>query len=125
MGNRTRWGYPESVIALKEFILTSENAIKGNDQKVVEFEISVHQCFEQVIRDAELNKQDGNNGPMKELRSQGEIISRLKKVRKVCFVFEGVVRKVNALQPNGEPTEEDIMNATTAVYNNCGNLKVI
>ena len=45
------------------------------------------------------------------------VISRFKKVRKLSLVFEAVIRRVKACKPTVGPTDEDVVNAATAIYN--------
>ena len=118
MGAGTGWPTQESVFACKVYICTSKDSIKGNGRKLDDFERLFHKTFEQLMHDAVLYDPDSTDGRKSELRSHVAVISRFKKVRKLPWVFDGFIRRVKVCKPTGGPTEEDIVNAATAIYNN-------
>ena len=117
MGAGTGWPTQGSVFACKAYIRTSKYSIKGNGRKLDDFERLVHKTFEKLMHDAGLYDPESTDESKSELRSQVAVISRFKKVRKLSLVFEGLIRRVKACKPTGGPTEEDIVNAATAIYN--------
>lgn len=93
-----------------------EGFYQGNGRKLHDFERLVRKKFEQLMGDAGLYDTETTDGSKSELSSQVTAISRFKKVRKLSEVFEGVIEQVKTCQPIGGPTEEDIVNAATAIY---------
>eukprot|EP00173_Palmaria_palmata_P000808 Plantae.Rhodophyta-Palmaria_palmata.ctg14079.p1 GENE.Plantae.Rhodophyta-Palmaria_palmata.ctg14079~~Plantae.Rhodophyta-Palmaria_palmata.ctg14079.p1 ORF type:complete len:321 (+),score=54.91 Plantae.Rhodophyta-Palmaria_palmata.ctg14079:28-963(+) len=120
MGAGKGWSELESLLACKAFVRVSEDPVVGNGRKFSQLVKAVQSHYETLVRDRleadDVGKSIGNT--LCEVVRTGEaIIKRYKKIRKACLEFEGCIKQVWTLKPTGDPTNDDVERAATAVLN--------
>lgn len=122
MGAGKNWASIESLFACKAFVRVSEDPVRGNGRKYEVFASQVLAAYEVLTRDfldtdnrRELDKAALMSASA--TRTGDAIIQRYKRVRKTCLEFEACVQQIRACKPTGDPTEEDVSRAATAVLN--------
>lgn len=110
----------ESLLACKAFVRASEDPVRGNGRKYADFAAEVLAAYKASASDHldSDTMSEADRTALTTLPRTGEaIVQRHKKVRRSCMDFEGSMRQVLACKPTGDPSEDDLCRAATAVYN--------
>lgn len=116
MGSGRAWTSEENVMAYRAFVSSSENSRRGVSRKVAVFKKRIQNAFGRIQRET-------TGSSTKYVRTGSALFERYKNIKKECLVFEECSQWVNQAHLTGNPTEEQILNASTAFYNNRANIR--
>jgi hypothetical protein len=94
-------------------VWASENPAKGNGMKSARFEASVSEQYNRLVDDKLLEHPEW----IHQERTGSAIVQQYKKVKKECQVFEGLICAAKAMNPTGDPSEEDFIPYVCAKVN--------
>jgi hypothetical protein len=83
----------------------SENAVKGNGMKSARFEAAVCEQYNRLVENKLLKHPQWTHQDL----TGSAIVQQYKKVKKECRVFEGHICSAKAMNPTGDPSEEDFI----------------
>lgn len=123
MGGGSSWDEHSSLLACKGYERASENGKKGSGMKKLDFSKAVYEEYAGFVRDAE----DSDASWITPRKAQNmlkrtplAVVTHVKKVKTDCLKFDGLIGVVKAARPTGDPKEEDIQRAATAMFNGEG-----
>ena len=113
MGTRKGWSDGENLLSCRTFLEASEDSKRGSAQRTDAFELRVKNSFDCLVA----LKKDKDNTFEEPERAGSAVSQRFKRIKKICILFEGRYQNLIALILTGNPTETDLLRATTALYN--------
>lgn len=105
-------------MACRAFLSASENARRGVNQKLAFFKGRIKKLFDRI-------QFETTGSSTKYVGTGSALFERYKKIKKECIVFEGCKQRVKQARLTGNPTDEQILHASTALYNKRANIRVM